>query len=121
MIKDNICVAGVPMMNGSNVFEGLIPDQDATVVTRVLDEGGEILGKAVCENYCFSGGSHTSATGPVKNPHNKEHMAGGSSSGCAALIVVGECDMGIGSDQGGSVRMPSSFSGCYQNFINSII
>ena len=65
MIKDNICVAGVPMMNGSNVFEGLIPDQDATVVTRVLDEGGEILGKAVCENFCFSGGSHTSATGPV--------------------------------------------------------
>ena len=113
VIKDNICVAGVPMMNGSNVFEGLIPDQDATVVTRVLDEGGEILGKAVCENFCFSGGSHTSATGPVLNPHNIAYMAGGSSSGCAALIVSGECDMGIGSDQGGSVRMPASFSGCF--------
>ena len=113
VIKDNISVADVPMMNGSNVFQDFVPDQDATVVTRILDAGGEILGKAVCENYCFSGGSHTSATGPVKNPHNKEHMAGGSSSGCAALIVSGECDMGIGSDQGGSVRMPSSFSGCY--------
>jgi len=113
VIKDNICIADVPMMNGSSVFDGLVPDQDATVVTRVLDAGGEILGKAVCENFCFSGGSHTSATGPVKNPHDESYMAGGSSSGCAALIVAGECDMGIGSDQGGSVRMPASFSGCF--------
>jgi amidase len=67
----------------------------------------------VCENFCFSGGSHTSATGPVQNPHNPKHMSGGSSSGCAALIVAGECDMAIGGDQGGSIRMPSSFSGCY--------
>jgi amidase len=112
-IKDNIGVAGVPMMNGSAVFDGFVPDQDATVVTRVLDAGGEILGKAVCENFCFSGGSHTSATGPVRNPHNEAYMTGGSSSGCAALIVGGQVDLGIGSDQGGSVRMPSSFSGCY--------
>jgi len=113
VVKDNVCVAGLPMMNGSNVWEGFIPEQDATVVSRVLDAGGEILGKAVCENFCFSGGSHTSATGPVRNPHNPEHMSGGSSSGCAALIVAGECDMAIGGDQGGSIRMPSSFSGCY--------
>ena len=113
VVKDNICVAGVPMMNGSKVWEGFIPEQDATVVSRVLAAGGEILGKAVCENFCFSGGSHTSATGPVQNPHNPAHMSGGSSSGCAALIVAGECDMGIGGDQGGSIRMPSSFSGCF--------
>ena len=113
VVKDNICVAGVPMMNGSKVWAGFVPSEDATVVSRVLDAGGEILGKAVCENFCFSGGSHTSATGPVLNPHNPAHMAGGSSSGCAALIVAGECDMGIGGDQGGSIRMPSSFSGCY--------
>lgn len=113
VIKDNICVAGLPMMNGSKVWEGFTPEQDATVVSRVLAAGGEILGKAVCENFCFSGGSHTSATGPVQNPHNPAHMAGGSSSGCAALIVAGECDMAIGGDQGGSIRMPSSFSGCY--------
>ena len=112
-VKDNICVAGIPMMNGSKVIEGFIPDEDATVVTRVLDAGGEILGKAVCENFCYSGGSHTSATGPVRNPHNPDYMSGGSSSGCAALIVSGECDMAIGGDQGGSIRMPSSFSGCY--------
>ncbi len=113
VVKDNICVAGIPMMNGSKVIEGFVPDEDATVVTRVLDAGGEILGKAVCENFCYSGGSHTSATGPVCNPHDPAYMSGGSSSGCAALIVAGECDMAIGGDQGGSIRMPSSFSGCY--------
>jgi amidase len=112
VIKDNIGVAGMPMLNGSALYEGYIADEDATVVTRVLDAGGEVSGKAVCENFCYSGGSHTSASGPVRNPRNTDFMTGGSSSGCAALIVAGECDMGIGSDQGGSVRMPSSWSGC---------
>ena len=111
VIKDNVSVAGVPMMNGAKVWEGFTPSEDATVVTRVLDAGATIVGKAVCENFCFSGGSHTSATGPVRNPHNSAHMAGGSSSGCAALLVAGECDLAVGGDQGGSVRMPSSFSG----------
>ena len=111
-IKDNVCVAGIPMMNGSNVLEGYVPDVDATIVTRILDAGGEIvLGKAVCEHLCFSGGSHTSDTGPVLNPHDPKRSAGGSSSGSAALVVAGECDMAIGGDQGGSIRIPSSFCG----------
>ena len=112
-IKDNVCVAGVPMMNGSSVLEGYVPDIDATVVTRILDAGGTILGKAVCENFCFDGGSHTSDTGPVRNPHNPSHMAGGSSSGSAVLVATGEVDMAIGGDQGGSIRMPSGWSGIY--------
>ena len=76
------------MMNGSRLMEGYIPDVDATVVTRILDAGGRILGKAVCENMCLSGGSFTSASGPVLNPHDKTRMAGGSSSGSAALVRV---------------------------------
>ena len=88
VIKDNVSVANVPMMNGAKVWEGFIPNEDATVVTRVLDAGATIVGKAVCENFCFSGGSHTSATGPVRNPHNEAYMAGGSSSGCAAIRAV---------------------------------
>ena len=67
-IKDNVCVAGVPMMNGTSVLEGYVPDVDATIVTRILDAGGSIKGKAVCESLCFSGGSHTPDTGPVRNP-----------------------------------------------------
>ena len=112
-IKDNVCVAGVPMMNGSSALEGYAPEFDATIVTRILDAGGEIVGKAVCEHLCFSGGSHTSDTGPVLNPHDHTRSAGGSSSGSAALVVTGECDMAIGGDQGGSIRIPSAWCGAY--------
>ncbi|TCJ18904.1 amidase [Rubrobacter taiwanensis] len=112
-VKDNVCVAGVPMMNGSSVLEGYVPETDATIVTRILDAGGEIAGKAVCEHLCFSGGSHTSDTGPVLNPHDPSRSAGGSSSGSAALVAAGEVDMAIGGDQGGSIRIPSSWCGAY--------
>src|SRR3977135_3735212 len=107
-IKDNICVAGVPMMNGSALLEGYVPEFDATagpgflypggtlmngsallegyvpefdatVVTRILDAGGTIAGKAACEDLCFSGASHTCASGVIRNPHNPAHTAGGSS------------------------------------------
>lgn len=110
-IKDNTCVAGVPMMNGSRTLEGFIPDEDATVVTRLLDAGAEIAGKAVCEDLCFSGGSHTAATGPVRNPWDPARSAGGSSSGSAVLVATGEVDLAVGGDQGGSVRIPSAFCG----------
>src|SRR5438874_8560623 len=101
------------MMNGSSLLEGYVPEFDATIVTRILDAGGEIVGKAVCEHLCFSGGSHPSDNGPVLNPHNHRRSAGGSSSGSAALVVTGECDMAIGGDQGGSIRIPSCWSGAY--------
>ena len=105
-LKDNVMLAGVPMMNGASTLEGYVPDIDATVVTRILDAGGTIVGKAHCEYFCFSGGSHTSATGPVHNPHKMGYSAGGSSSGSAVLVALGEADMAIGGDQGGSIRMP---------------
>ena len=113
VLKDNICLAGVPMMNGASTLEGYVPDVDASVATRILDAGGTIVGKAHCEYFCLSGGSHTSAAGPVHNPFKIGYSAGGSSSGCAALVGSGEIEMAIGGDQGGSVRMPGSFSGCY--------
>jgi amidase len=112
-IKDNVAVAGVPMMNGTSVLEGYVPEGDATIVTRVLDAGGEIVGKAVCEHLCFSGSSFTSDTGPVRNPHDPAFSAGGSSSGSAALVVAGEVDMAIGGDQGGSIRIPACWCGAY--------
>ena len=112
-LKDNVCVAGIPMMNGTSVLEGYIPEIDATIVTRILDAGGTILGKAVCESLCFSGGSHTCDTAPVRNPHSRNRTAGGSSSGSAALVAAGEIDMAIGGDQGGSIRIPGSWCGIY--------
>ncbi|HSD10277.1 MAG TPA: amidase [Candidatus Binatia bacterium] len=113
VLKDNVMLAGVPMMNGASTLEGYVPEIDATVVTRILDAGGTILGKAHCEYFCASGGSHTNAAGPVHNPHKTGYSAGGSSSGCAVLVSLGEADMAIGGDQGGSIRMPSSFCGIY--------
>src|SRR5438876_293024 len=110
-VKDNIMLAGVPMMNGASTLEGYVPDFDATVVSRILDEGGEIIGKTHCEYFCLSGGSHTNATGPVHNPHRMGYSAGGSSSGSAVVVALGEADMAMGGDQGGSIRMPASFSG----------
>ena len=110
-VKDNVCVAGVPMTNGSSTLQGYVPDVDATIVTRILDAGGTITGKAVCEDLCFSGASHTAVTGPVLNPHDPTRTTGGSSSGSAALVAAGEVDLAIGGDQGGSIRIPSSWSG----------
>jgi amidase len=106
-------VAGVPMMNGASTLEGFVPDFDAVIVTRLLDAGAEIVGKTHCEYFCLSGGSHTNATGAVHNPWKMGYSAGGSSSGSAVVVALGEADMAIGGDQGGSIRMPSSFSGIY--------
>jgi amidase len=110
-VKDNTMVAGVPMMNGSRTIEGFIPTRDATIVTRLLAAGATIAGKAVCEDLCFSGGSHTSRTGPVRNPWDETRSTGGSSSGSAALVAGGHVDVATGGDQGGSIRMPASYSG----------
>ena len=106
-------LAGMPMMNGASTLEGYVPDIDATIVTRILDAGGSIVGKAHCEYFCASGGSHTCAAGPVHNPYRMGYSSGGSSSGNAVLVALGEVDMAIGGDQGGSIRIPSSFCGIY--------
>jgi len=110
-LKDNVCLAGVPMVIGAKILEGYVPEVDATIVTRILDAGGEIAGKSVCEYYCVSGGSHTSATGPVLNPRKAGYSAGGSSSGSAALVAAGEVEMAIGGDQAGSIRIPANHCG----------
>ncbi len=110
-LKDNIMLAGVPMMNGASTLAGYVPEVDASVVTQVLDAGAEIAGKANCEYLCCSAASHTNATGPVHNPHMAGRTAGGSSSGCAALVASGAVDMAIGTDHGGSIRIPASFCG----------
>src|SRR5258705_11603174 len=106
-------VEGGPSINGPAQQGGFAPDFDVHNVTRMLDAGDEIGGKVHCESFCISGGSHTNSTGPVHNPHKMGYSAGGSSSGSAVVVALGEVDMAIGGDQGGSIRMPSSFSGTY--------
>ncbi len=110
-VKDNTAVAGVPMTNGSRLIEGFTPSEDATVVTRLLDAGAVIAGKAVCEDLCLSAGSHTSKTGPVRNPWDPTRTAGGSSSGSSVLVATGEVDLAVSGDQGGSIRIPAALNG----------
>ena len=111
--KDHIAVAGIPMSFGSFALEGFIPDFDATVVTRVLEAGGTIVGKNVMNG--LSGGFGTGGAigdyGRSLNPHNHDHVTGGSSAGSAAAVASGEVDISFGGDQGGSIRIPSAFSG----------
>jgi len=110
-VKDNIAVAGVPMMNGSRAVEGFIPSRDATVVERLLAAGARIAGKSVCEDLCCSSSSFTSASGPVRNPWDTSRETGGSSSGSAALVAAGAVELAIGGDQAGSIRIPASLCG----------
>ncbi len=111
VIKDNIAVAGIPMMNGSRSVEGFVPDRDATVVERLMAAGATIAGKSVCEDLCCSGSSFTSASGPVRNPWDITRETGGSSSGSGALVAAGEVELALGGDQGGSIRVPASLCG----------
>ncbi|KAF5980178.1 hypothetical protein FBULB1_5306 [Fusarium bulbicola] len=111
-LKDCIAVAGVPQFFGSDAFPAWTPSTDATVVTRVLEAGAVITGTATCENFCNSTSSFTSAQGTIDNPHKSGYSAGGSTSGGAALVTGGLADIAIGTDQGGSIRVPASLCGC---------
>ncbi|KAH8901828.1 amidase signature enzyme, partial [Coniochaeta sp. PMI_546] len=111
-LKDCIAVAEVPQFYGSDAFPAWTPSTDATVVTRLLDAGADIVGTSTCENFCNSTASFTSAQGTVENPHRSGYSAGGSTSGGAALVGSGIVDAAIGTDQGGSIRVPSALCGC---------
>ncbi|WWD10152.1 hypothetical protein V865_008286 [Kwoniella europaea PYCC6329] len=110
-LKDNIALADVPCSVGTSYIDDWVPNTDATVATRVLEAGGEITGKAVCENLSFFGASISSGTGRMDNVYAKGYSAGGSSSGCGVLVARGECDMAVGGDQGGSIRLPAAHNG----------
>jgi amidase len=110
-LKDNVALAGVEMTCGSKLFDGYVPETDATIVTRLLDAGATITGKLNMEDMAFSGSGELSATGPVRNPYDPDYIAGGSSSGSIAAVVNGDVDVAIGGDQGGSIRIPAAWSG----------
>lgn len=111
--KDHIALANIPMSVGTFALEGFIPDFDATAVTRVLESGGTIIGKntmnGLSGGYGFGGG--IGDYGRPLNPHNREHITGGSSSGSAAAVANSEVDISFGGDQGGSIRIPAAMSG----------
>src|SRR3954451_20766518 len=112
-VKDNVCLAGIPMLNGSPIMEGYVPREDATVVTRLLDAGAHIVGKTAVPAFCFDGGGITGYPDPQPtNPHDPAYLCGSSSNGSAAVLVEGQCDLALGGDHGGAIRLPASWSGC---------
>jgi amidase len=113
--KDHIAVAGIPMSFGSFALDGFVPDFDATVVTRVLQAGGTVTGKNVMNGLSggFGFGGGIGDYGRPLNPHNHQHVTGGSSSGSGAAVAAGEVDISFGGDQGGSIRIPAAFCGTF--------
>lgn len=110
-LKDSIALAGYEMTAGSTVLEGFVPRIDAPVVSRLLNSGATIVGKLNMESFAWSARGDLSDFGIVRNPHDDEYLAGGSSSGSGVAPVVGDCDVAIGTDQAGSIRIPSSWCG----------
>ncbi len=111
-LKDNIMVANIPMNGASKVMKGFVPSADAVVVERIRDAGGRITAKTNLSE--FAGGSSNSELTPTKmsrNPHDKDYWAGGSSSGSATAVGRGTVDVALGTDTGGSIRIPSAYSG----------
>jgi amidase len=113
-LKDHISVAGVPLTLGSHFMKGFIPDEDATVVHRILHSGGDIVGKLNMDEFSRTGhgfGAGVDGYGRCLNPWGLEHLSGGSSSGSAAAVASGVVDLALGGDQGGSIRIPAAWCG----------
>lgn len=110
-LKDLIDVAGVPTTAASHVRNGHIARKDATVVSRLRNAGAVIVGKTNLHEFAFGTTSEESAFGAVRNPIDLSRSAGGSSGGSAAALVAGMCVASLGTDTGGSIRIPSSACG----------
>ena len=110
-VKDVIAVAGVPMRCGSATMRGFVPARDATVVDRLRAAGATVTAKTACDEFAGSARGTTGHGDPITNPHDDDRTAGGSSGGSAAAVAAGRVDAALGTDTGGSVRIPASFCG----------
>jgi aspartyl-tRNA(Asn)/glutamyl-tRNA(Gln) amidotransferase subunit A len=110
-LKDNICCAGHKVSASSKILEGFESLYSATVVERLLAEDAVIIGRLNCDEFAMGSSNENSAYGPVKNNLRKTHVPGGSSGGSAVAVSAGLCTAALGSDTGGSIRQPASFTG----------
>lgn len=110
-VKDVIAVAGIPMRCGSSVMRGFVPSMDAAVIERILSAGGTITAKTNLDEFAGSARGTTGYGPAIANPHDPDHTAGGSSGGSAVAVSTGRVDVALGTDTGGSVRIPASFCG----------
>ena len=111
VIKDNVGIAGVPTTVGSRLFADRVASSDADVTTRIRTAGGVILGKANLHELAFGATSANETFGAVVNPAAPDRIPGGSSGGSGAAVAADLCVAAIGTDTGGSVRLPASLCG----------
>ncbi|HEY6386518.1 MAG TPA: amidase [Candidatus Acidoferrum sp.] len=110
-LKDNICAAGIRSTAGSKILKDFVPTEDAAVVGQLKNAGAVILGKTNMHEFAYGVTSNNPHYGPVRNPWDLSRIPGGSSGGSAAAVASGLCYGSIGTDTGGSIRIPSALCG----------
>ena len=110
-VKDAICAKDRRSTGGAKILNNYVPPFDATVIQKIRNQGAVLLGKNNCDAFGHGASNENSMYGPVRNPHDEERVAGGSSGGSAAAVADNMCIFSIAEDTGGSIRQPASFCG----------